>query len=211
MRSIAIITTIASCWAWTTVAFTNPIKVGSDPQVAYHNGTYYLTSTTWNDVQITSASTVEGLKTAEAKVIWSDKSDPNRACNFWAPEIHFHDGRWYVFFTASVCDSDWGVVLPTLRVYTLAGGVDDPLSSEYEMLGPITPPNFTDGMLDATIYDIAGKRYFIVSDVSSISSLERWTYLPRSIQVLVALKAPKAHPYGYRSSFLPPRPPMQVC
>jgi GH43 family beta-xylosidase len=170
MHPLSTITTIASCWAWSTAAFTNPIKVGSDPHIAYHNGKYYLTSTTWTDIQITSASTIEGLKTAEATVIWSDRSDPTRACNFWAPEIHFHEGRWYVLFSASVCDSDWGVVLPTLRVYTLAGGVDDPLSDEYEMLGPITPPNFTDGMLDASIYDIAGTRYFIVSHIDVILS-----------------------------------------
>lgn len=63
--------------------------------------------------------------------------------------MHKLDGRWHLFFSASVCNPDWGVVLPTLRVYTLAGGAESPLSADYELLGPITPPNFTDGMLDA--------------------------------------------------------------
>ncbi|KAI6373021.1 hypothetical protein MCOR25_003552 [Pyricularia grisea] len=139
------------CWLTGVAAFTNPIKTGSDPQMVYHDGMYYLTSTTWTDVQIAAASTIEGLKTATAKVIWSDRtSDQNRACNFWAPEMHKVDGRWHLFFSASVCNPDWGIALPTLRVYTLAGGVENPLSAEYELLGPITPPNFTDGMLDAS-------------------------------------------------------------
>ena len=150
------------CWPSTAAAFTNPIRVGSDPQIAYHGGMYYLTSTTWTDVQVTAASTIEGLKTAEATVIWSDRSNPERACNFWAPEIHIVDGRWYVYFSASVCNSDWGIVLPSLRLYALAGGTEHPLSSEYEMAGQVKPENFNDGMLDATLYDIDGTTYFVV-------------------------------------------------
>ena len=110
---------------------------------------YYLTSTTWTDVQITAASTIEGLKTSEAHVIWSDRSNPERACNFWAPEMHNVDGRWYLYFSSSVCNEDWGIVLPSLRVYVLGGGTENPLSGDYEMLGPIIPPNFDHGMLDA--------------------------------------------------------------
>lgn len=110
---------------------------------------YYLTSTSWTDVQITAASTIDGLKTAESHVIFSDRSNPDMACNFWAPEIHEVDGRWYVYFSASLCDDDWGVVLPSLRVYVLGGGTKSPLSDDYEFLGPITPPNFDDRMLDA--------------------------------------------------------------
>jgi GH43 family beta-xylosidase len=82
-------------------------------------------------------------------VIWSDRSNPERACNFWAPEMHNVDGRWYLYFSSSVCDEDWGIVLPSLRVYVLGGGVENPLSGDYEMLGPIVPPNFDHGMLDA--------------------------------------------------------------
>ena len=147
--------------------FTNPIKTGSDPQIVYHGGMYailwsqhlamrllmysryYLTSTTWTDVRITAASTIDSLKTAESVVIWSDVSDPDRACNFWAPEIHKVDDRWHVYFTASKCDPDWGVVLPTLRVYVLEGGMEHPLSSDYRLLDSIIPPNYNGGMLDA--------------------------------------------------------------
>ena len=100
-------------------------------------------------MQITAASTIDGLKTAESHVIFSDRSNPDMACNFWAPEIHEVGGRWYVYFSASLCDEDWGVVLPSLRVYVLGGGAEGPLSDDYDLLGPITPPNFDDGMLDA--------------------------------------------------------------
>lgn len=63
--------------------------------------------------------------------------------------MHKVGDRWYVYFSASVCNSDWGVVLPSLRVYVLGGGTENPLSTDYELLGPITPPNYSEGMLDA--------------------------------------------------------------
>lgn len=147
-------------------------------RLRFHQYRYYLTSTTWTDVQITAASTIEGLKTEPAIVIWSDRSVPERACNFWAPEIHLVEDRWYVYFSASVCDSDWDVVLPTLRVYALAGGTDSPLSADYEMQGAITPPNFEDGMLDAvrakSIIDFIVCR--VLRALPSIDTLRRWLY-----------------------------------
>jgi GH43 family beta-xylosidase len=74
-------------------SFTNPLKDpnGSDPYAVYVDGYYYLTTTTWTDVQITRATTLEGLKTGEVQVVWSD-SDPNRCCSVWAPEFHLIDG-----------------------------------------------------------------------------------------------------------------------
>ncbi|KAG8167759.1 hypothetical protein KVR01_003448 [Diaporthe batatas] len=150
MHALSSLATLVSLCSRLTAAFTNPIRTGSDPQMVYVDGLYYLTSTTWTDVRITSAPTIDGLKTAESKVIYSDTtSNPNIACNFWAPEMHIVGGRWYVYFSASVCDPDWGIVLPSLRVYVLGGGAENPLSSNYELLGPITPPNYSEGMLDA--------------------------------------------------------------
>ncbi|KAJ4007479.1 hypothetical protein NW752_007541 [Fusarium irregulare] len=121
-------------------------------------------------VRITAASTIDGLKTAESVVIWSDVSNPDRACNFWAPEIHKVGDRWHVYFTASKCDPDWGVVLPTLRVYVLEGGMEHPLSSDYRLLDSIVPPNYNGGMLDATLFDIADTRYLLFSSVNGPES-----------------------------------------
>lgn len=82
-------------------AFTNPIRDpgGSDPQVSYFDGYYYLISTEWENLQLARAETIEGLKTAQAKVIYSD-TDPLRCCSVWAPELHYFDGIWYLYYTA---------------------------------------------------------------------------------------------------------------
>jgi GH43 family beta-xylosidase len=82
-------------------AFTNPIKRpgGSDPQVTWTGGYYYLIATSWNNLQLSRATTIEGLKTAQPKIIYTD-SDPSRCCNVWAPELHYFDGRWFIYYTA---------------------------------------------------------------------------------------------------------------
>ncbi|KAG7060396.1 hypothetical protein JMJ76_0000833 [Colletotrichum scovillei] len=165
MRAFSAIRCLAGLWPCLTYGFVNPIRTGSDPHMVYENGMYYLTSTTWTDVRITAASTIEGLKTAEPRVIWSDTTNPARACNFWAPEMHKLGDRWYTYFTASVCNSDWGIVLPSLRVFVLEGGEESPLSANYTLLDSIVPPNYDGGMLDATVFEIDNTKYFLFSAV----------------------------------------------
>ncbi|KAI0119079.1 glycoside hydrolase family 43 protein [Daldinia grandis] len=82
-------------------AFTNPIRRpgGSDPQISYSGGYYYLLSTSWKNVQISRATTIDGLKTATPKVVYSS-TEASRCCNVWAPETHYLNGAWYIYFTA---------------------------------------------------------------------------------------------------------------
>jgi GH43 family beta-xylosidase len=81
--------------------FTNPLRArdGSDPFIVWESGHYYLLTTTWNDVKITRATTLEGLKRGEVRVVWTD-ANPSRCCNIWAPELHKVNGTWYVYYSA---------------------------------------------------------------------------------------------------------------
>ncbi|KAF2177435.1 glycoside hydrolase family 43 protein [Zopfia rhizophila CBS 207.26] len=81
--------------------YSNPLKStsGSDPHIVYTGGYYYLMTTTWTDLQITRATTLNGLKTGETKVVWTD-STSTRCCNVWAPELHYLGGIWYIYYSA---------------------------------------------------------------------------------------------------------------
>ncbi|CAG9982463.1 unnamed protein product [Clonostachys byssicola] len=161
---------LAATWLWSslTLAFTNPIKTlnGSDPQMVYDDGYYYLTSTSWTTVEITKARTIEGLKTAIPTVIYDDKSDPLRTRNWWAPEIWRLNGRWYVYFSTSI-NGTWGEMLPSLTQWVLEGGTGAPLDEPFSLVGKIRPDNYHGGMLDGTVYNIDGQDYFIFSSVAS--------------------------------------------
>jgi hypothetical protein len=54
--------------------FANPLnsQKGADPCMRYINGKYFLTATQNTNIQMWSATTVAGLKTATPKVLFSD-------------------------------------------------------------------------------------------------------------------------------------------
>ena len=105
--------------------FHNPLKrAGADPWIAYHDGWYYLTSTTGKDIRMRRARTLERLKTAQDKTVWDDDT-PGRNMNFWAAEFHrLDDGRghtrWYGYYTAS------GPAEPSHRMFVIESAGDDP-------------------------------------------------------------------------------------
>jgi GH43 family beta-xylosidase len=86
--AIAALTSIVSA-----ATYSNPLKNpnGSDPHIDYSGGYYYLVTTTWTDIEITRATTLNGLKTGETKTVWTD-STASRCCNVWAPELQYIDG-----------------------------------------------------------------------------------------------------------------------
>lgn len=81
--------------------FTEPIRStnGADPFIVYTDDHFYLLTTSWTDVEITRATTLEGLKTATPKVVYST-TVASRCCNVWSPEVHFLDDTWYIYYTA---------------------------------------------------------------------------------------------------------------
>jgi GH43 family beta-xylosidase len=86
-------------------SFTNPILPnGADPWLEFHNGNYYLATTTWNQQLVMRKSpTLAGLRTAAPVHVWSS-TIPSRCCNFWAFEFHRLNGpnglRWYMMYTS---------------------------------------------------------------------------------------------------------------
>ncbi|KAK0659400.1 Extracellular exo-alpha-(1-_5)-L-arabinofuranosidase [Lasiodiplodia hormozganensis] len=147
--SLAALTQISSA-----ATFSNPLREtdGSDPQIVWHDGYYYLMTTTWTDVQLTRATTLEGLKTGERKTIWVD-SDPSRCCSVWAPEIHQLDGTWYIYYSAGTSEN-----LDGQRPQVLEGGAH-PWDDDYTWVATLTD---TWG-IDGTVATIEGSRYFIWS------------------------------------------------
>lgn len=65
------------------------------PTEAQNHSRYYLTTTTWSDVEITAASTIEDLKTATPQIVYTDTTDPRFAANWWAPEVWRVEDRWW--------------------------------------------------------------------------------------------------------------------
>jgi GH43 family beta-xylosidase len=82
--------------------YTNPIIAdGTDPWVAFHDGYYYLTYTTGSGVVIhrsTRLAGTNGLGQAPAVAAFYPPAPYNQ--DVWAPELHFLQGKAYVYFAA---------------------------------------------------------------------------------------------------------------
>lgn len=86
--------------------FQNPLKEqGADPWMVYHDGCYYLVTTTATHIEMRKARRLGDLKTARDVLIWQDDA-PTRWHSLWASEFYLLEGphgrRWYLYYTA--CD-----------------------------------------------------------------------------------------------------------
>ena len=79
--------------------FKNPIGPGADPWVVRKGEWYYSSESSDNGIWIYRSSSLTSLKQNGVKIWSAPASGWNRA-NVWAPELHFVDGLWYVYYAA---------------------------------------------------------------------------------------------------------------
>ena len=138
-------------------AFANPlVRQRADPHVFLHSdGWYYYTATVpeYDRIELRRARSLPELAEARAKVVWRRHASGPMSWHVWAPEIHFVDGRWYVYFTAGRAESIWDI-----RLYVLECASPDPLAGEWLERGQLRTgwESFT---LDATTFVMGGVRY----------------------------------------------------
>lgn len=71
---------------------------GQDPHVTKINNTFLLCqSVDENKITISPLSSLESLRRISTMVVWDDEDERE----VWAPELHFIDGLWYIYYAAS--------------------------------------------------------------------------------------------------------------
>ncbi|MEV0392075.1 family 43 glycosylhydrolase [Polymorphospora rubra] len=139
------------------VNHTNPLVAQrADPHIVRHtDGYYYLTATVpeYDRIVLRRATTLQGLSTAPETTIWRRHTSGEMSAHIWAPEIHFIDGRWYVYFAAGRADDIWRI-----RMYVLENSATNPLGGSWTERGRITTPWDTFA-LDASTFVAGGVRY----------------------------------------------------
>jgi GH43 family beta-xylosidase len=79
--------------------FTNPVATGADPWVLRKDGSYYFIESRDNAIYVYRSSELTNPKRNGVKVWTAPDTGWNRT-NVWAPELHFIDGRWYIYYAA---------------------------------------------------------------------------------------------------------------
>src|SRR5262245_51599272 len=80
--------------------FTNPIGPGADPWVIRHGDAYYLIQAKSGGIHVAKSAKLEEVAAAPRIRIWQAPDTGAWSKELWAPELHYLDGKWYVYFAA---------------------------------------------------------------------------------------------------------------
>lgn len=137
--------------------FTNPLlPTGPDPWVEYRDGMYYYMNTTGDNLTVWKTRDVTQLKTAEKKVIWTPPAAGPYSHEIWAPEIHFLDGKWYIYFAADAGTNH------SHRIWVIENRSPDPLQGDWTFKGKVAAPA-DKWAIDASVFEDRGQLYLIWS------------------------------------------------
>lgn len=136
----------------------------ADPYVYRHmDGSYYFTASLpeYNGIAIRRADTLCKLAAAPEILIWRKHVRGPMGAHIWAPELHYLDGKWYLYFAAGDAERIWHI-----RPYVLECSGQDPLKDDWIERGMLQAADhdefsFQGFSLDATVFENKEKRYCI--------------------------------------------------
>lgn len=135
----------------------------ADPYVYRHvDGTYYFTASVpeYDRIILRKSETLSGLADAKEHIIWEKHESGIMSAHIWAPEIHYIEGRWYIYFAAGEKENIWNI-----RPFVLECD-GDPVVGEWAEKGKMQSSeddkySFSSFSLDATTFEVNGRRYFV--------------------------------------------------
>lgn len=122
------------------------IEQRADPYMYRHmDGMYYFTASVpaYDRIVLRRADTITELQTAEEKTLWVKHENGPQSIHVWAPEIHYVDGGWYIYYAAGDKDNVWEI-----RPYVLHCKGEDPMEDAWEELGMMRAADENADLLD---------------------------------------------------------------
>lgn len=143
--------------------YKNPIVENrADPWVYKHSdGYYYFTGSVpgYQEIEIRRAKSLNELSYGETSVVWRAHQEGKLSELIWAPEIHFIDGKWYVYFAASDHISIRNSVHHH-RMFVIECTDKNPLTGDWIEKGQIKT-QFESFSLDGTTFEHNENRYYV--------------------------------------------------
>lgn len=101
--------------------FTNPIvEDGADPWVIQHEGYYYYSFSDNGKLYVAKSQKLQDIGKAAPRAVWTPEAGKEYSNELWAPELHYLDGKWYIYVAADNGDNN------NHRLYVLEGSSQDP-------------------------------------------------------------------------------------
>lgn len=167
--------------------FQNPLQQdGPDPWVTRRGGYYYYTHTTGQNITLWKTKQLSAVSQATPTVVWTPPAAGANSTQVWAPELHFLDGKWYLYYTATDQANPGD---NTRYVFVLENTNADPTTGRWVDKGRVNT-RYTG--LDGSVFEHGGQRYFLYSayvgpqSVLAIAPMQNpWTLRPNQ-EVIIA-------------------------
>lgn len=149
----------------------NPlVECRADPHVFLHtDGYYYFTASVpeYDRIELRRSESIEGLANPNAiKSVWTKPSTGPYSDLIWAPEIHFVDDHWVIYFAAApnreIKDGAF-----QHRMYALTCKHDDPMESDWDFAGQVDS-GIDSFCLDGTVFEHEQKWYYLWAQKSPV-------------------------------------------
>lgn len=156
-NTIALVALLISGYAAQAQTFTNPLlPYGADPWSIYNDGYYYYMHTMQDSLVIWKTTDLADLAHAEKKTIFVPPAGTAYSKELWAPEIHFLENKWYVYFAADDGKN------ATHRMYVLENASADPMTDNWVLKGKVADK--TDKWaIDGSVFYHRNKLYMVWS------------------------------------------------
>jgi len=155
--------------------FVNPIAGGADPWVVKQDDRYvWCQSEGDRGISLWISDRLNSLGTRH--VVWRAPETGPFSKEIWAPEAHFLDGRWHLYFAGSDGDN------ANHLAYVARSEGRDPLGP-YEVHGPFATGDGPDGRspnvwaIDMTVLEHGGERYALWSGWDAPGTDRQFLYI----------------------------------
>lgn len=141
----------------------NPfVEQRADPFILRHQGEYFFIASVpeYDRLEIRRATTLEGLRDAPGVVVWRKPDSGPMSHLIWAPELHFIDGRWVIYFAAAHTQAFDTLGMFQHRMFVLECADSDPLQGQWVERGQLKT-QFDSFALDATTFAHQGKQWYL--------------------------------------------------
>jgi GH43 family beta-xylosidase len=135
--------------------FANPLLPGgADPWSIYKDSFYYYTHTIGDSIVLWKTRSIATLATAERKTIWVPPPNTLYSKQIWAPEVHFINNNWYVYFAADDGRN------ANHRLYVIENSSANPLRGSWSFKGKVADST-NRWAIDGSVFEF-NKEWFMI-------------------------------------------------
>jgi len=157
--------------------FSNPVFQMADPWIVKYGNTYYTCKAQGNGINMSQSSKLSVIN--GTRTVWTPTAGAWNRSNIWAPELHYVDGRWYIYYAAGV-QPEGSTSYRNQRTGVLRARTEDPMGAWEDMGMIYTGTNYTVGItptlentiyaIDMGVFKLNGQLYAVWSGSDSQSS-----------------------------------------